>query len=177
MLFSDSPTSDPVDWKSSTPLPPRLSIPSTRPVSFSNTSPRIWHWLKVEDWLADLIFGAIESPTIVILAIIGVLIVLGLFMNPTPGLLLCVPLFLPVAQKMQFDLVQFGVMIVLALAIGLLTPPVGLVLYIVANVAKVEVGDIIKELLPFIIALLLVVLLIAFIPGFTLYMTNLFYGK
>jgi tripartite ATP-independent transporter DctM subunit len=132
---------------------------------------------EIPQTLTTLIFGAIESPALVTLTIIGILIVLGLFMNPTPGLLLCVPLFLPVAQKLGFNLVQFGVMIVLALAIGLLTPPVGLVLYIVANVAQVEVGDIIKELIPFIIALLIVVLLIAFMPGFTLYIPNLLYGK
>lgn len=131
---------------------------------------------EIPQTLTNFIFNALGDPTIVIIAIIGLLVILGLFMNPTPGLLLSVPLLLPVAQKLQMDLVQFGVMIVLTLAIGLLTPPVGLVLYIVANIANVEVGDLIKELLPFIIALLLVVFLVAFVPSFTLMVPNFFYG-
>jgi tripartite ATP-independent transporter DctM subunit len=132
---------------------------------------------EIPQTLTTFIFNAIGNPTLVVMAIIGLLVILGLFMNPTPGLLLCVPLLLPVAQKLGMNLVQFGVMIVLTLAVGLLTPPVGLVLYIVANIAKVEVGELIKELFPFIIALLIVVFLVAFVPNFTLVIPNFFYGK
>ncbi|MBA7527465.1 Sialic acid TRAP transporter large permease protein SiaM [subsurface metagenome] len=121
------------------------------------------------------IFNSIQNPSLIILLMIAVMMLIGLFMNPTPGLLLCVPLFLPLLEKLGMNLVQAGVMIVLALAIGLLTPPVGLVLYIVSQIAKEDVGKVVKEVLPFIITLLIVVLLIAYVPFFSLYLQDIFY--
>lgn len=121
---------------------------------------------------AKFIFTIFESPSVIIFLMIIMLIMLGLFMNPSPGLILIVPIFAPLLIKLEMDLVQAGIMIVLTLAIGLLTPPVAVVLYIVSKIAQVKVTDVIKEIFPFIIVLFLVAVLIAYIPQLTLFIPS-----
>jgi tripartite ATP-independent transporter DctM subunit len=122
---------------------------------------------------AKFIFSSIESPTLIILLMMLLLIFLGLFMNPSPALILIVPILSPILIRLGMDLVQAGVLIVLILSIGLLTPPVGIVLYIVSKIANVEVTDVIKETLPFILLLLLIAVLISFIPKITLFLPSM----
>jgi len=123
---------------------------------------------------AIALFGNLISQPIFALLIINVLLIfLGCFMETISIMLLTVPILLPIAIEIGMDPVQFGVMMTLNLMIGQLTPPVGILLYSVSGVSKVPVQKIIVELKTFLIALLVVLLLITFVPSLTLYLPNL----
>lgn len=121
----------------------------------------------------ESLFSVTQSKTIIILMIVGALLIVGLFMNPTPGLVVAAPFILPIAEQIGMDLVHLGVLMVLVLAIGLVTPPVGLCLYIVARIARVDVVEVVRECMPFILALTVVALAVAFIPQLTLFLPQL----
>lgn len=119
-------------------------------------------------------FGTLAgNPVIVLLIINGILLLLGCFMETLGIMLLTVPILLPVVTQIGVDPVHFGVMMTLNLMIGQLTPPFGICLYCVSNVSKISVFDLVKEVWPFIVALLVVLLLITFIPPITMYLPNL----
>jgi TRAP-type C4-dicarboxylate transport system permease large subunit len=127
--------------------------------------------------LMEHLFAYTKDARLVMLLIVLVLLVLGCFMNPTPGLVVSVPFLVPLAEEVGIDLVHLGVLMVLVLAIGLVTPPVGLCLFIVARIAEVDVSVIVREAFPFIVALGLVALLVAFVPPLTLALPALLLGK
>jgi tripartite ATP-independent transporter DctM subunit len=127
--------------------------------------------------LMDVIFGYTKSPVVVITLLVGLLLILGCFMNPTPGLVVSVPFILPLAEGLGIDLVHLGVLMVLVLAIGLLTPPVGLCVFIVARIAQVDCSIVFRECTPYIITLVLVSLLVAYVPQVVLFVPNLLLGK
>lgn len=123
----------------------------------------------------EFIFSFSYNPNIVILLIIALLFLIGCIMNPTSGLVMSMPLLLPLAKAIGFNLVQFGVLSVLVLDIGLLTPPVCLCTFISANIAKVSINEVVKESIPFIIVLMLTALLVAFVPALTTFFPELFF--
>jgi C4-dicarboxylate transporter DctM subunit len=134
-------------------------------------------YLMVPQAMMDFIFSYTKSPAVVIALLIVLLLILGCFMNPTPGLVVSVPFILPLAEEMGIDLVHLGVLMVLVLAIGLLTPPVGLCVFIVARIARLDVSIVFRECTPYIIALVLVSLLVAYVPQVVLLVPNLLLGK
>lgn len=127
--------------------------------------------------LIDFIFAFTKSPVVVITLLVILLLILGCFMNPTPGLVVSVPFVLPLAEELGIDLVHLGVLMVLVLAIGLLTPPVGLCVFIVARIARLDCSIVFRECTPYIITLVLVSLLVAYVPQVVLFVPNLLLGK
>ena len=121
--------------------------------------------------------GLTSQPVLFLLIINAVLLFLGCFMEGISVMLLVVPILMPVIMRMGIDPVHFGVMMTLNLMIGLLTPPVGLCLYCVSSVAKLPISDLVKEVWPYLIALLVVLLLVAFWPSLTVWLPNLVMGK
>jgi TRAP-type C4-dicarboxylate transport system permease large subunit len=114
---------------------------------------------------------------VVILLILNViLLVLGCFMEGIAIMLLTVPIFMPVLAKFGIDPVHFGVVMTLNLMIGLLTPPVGMVLYAVSTIAQVPVVRLAWELVPFMLILGVVLILITYIPGLVTWLPNLVLG-
>jgi C4-dicarboxylate transporter DctM subunit len=105
-----------------------------------------------------------------------ILLVLGCFMEGIAIMLLTVPIFMPIVLKLGIDPVQFGVVMTLNLMIGLLTPPVGMVLYAMSSVAKVNVVDLTRELVPFMISIFAVLVLITFVPGVVTWLPKLIMG-
>lgn len=93
---------------------------------------------------------------------------LGLFLETVAAITILVPVLLPVATSVGIDPVHLGVVIVLALTIGLLTPPVGLVLYVLAAVSGVRFDRCVRATAPFLIPLVAVLLLVAFVPQLSL---------
>ena len=91
----------------------------------------------------------------------------------TTLLLVLVPLLVPVAKGLGVDLVHFGVVIVFNMMIGMLTPPYGVLLYILSGLAGTPVKDIVRELVPFILALIVVLFLITFVPSLVLALPEL----
>jgi tripartite ATP-independent transporter DctM subunit len=110
----------------------------------------------------------IKSPTVLLLLIVGVYLLVGLFMEPIAAMLLLVPILLPGVKLLGIDLVHFGIITVLALCIGLLTPPVGLLLYTVARIADLRADLLAVAVLPFLLPLVVVLILIVIFPELSL---------
>ena len=120
--------------------------------------------IDVALWLGS----EVASPTLLLLIIVALYLAVGLFMEPIAAMLLLVPILLPGVKLLGIDLVHFGVVTVLALCIGLLTPPVGLVLYTVARIADIRADVLAVAILPFLLPLVTVLLAIVFFPDLAL---------
>lgn len=124
--------------------------------------------------IAGFLLSISENPLIILLIINVFLLFVGCFMDGSAAILILTPIFLPIITKMQFNLIHFGIMMILNLMIGLLTPPVGMVLYVVATVAKIRPEKLIIALLPFFIPLLLVLCIIILWPDYVLFLPRFF---
>jgi tripartite ATP-independent transporter DctM subunit len=110
------------------------------------------------------------SPLVVLFIINVFLLLVGCFMEATAAMMILVPILFPVAQELGVSSIQFGVMVVLNLMIGTITPPIGVVLFVVSNVAKVPFERVTRATLPFIVPLALVLLLVTVWPPITTYL-------
>lgn len=119
---------------------------------------------RIPNQVIDGLMSITSNPTILILLIIFVLIVLGMFLEGTAVILIVTPIFLPIIDQIGMSYVQFGVIMILASMIGLLTPPVGMSLYAVSSITDVKLLDLSREVLPYVIGILVVLLLCAFVP-------------
>jgi tripartite ATP-independent transporter DctM subunit len=111
-----------------------------------------------------------ESPTAVLLLIVAILLVLGTFMDMAPMIIICTPIFLPVAKAYGISPVHFGIILILTAGIGLITPPVGSVLFVGAAIGKIKVGEALRTIWPFYLAAVSVLLLVTFIPALSLWL-------
>ncbi len=124
--------------------------------------------------VTDYLFQMDASPWVTILLINVILLLVGIFMDMTPAVLIFTPIFLPVVTSMGIDPVHFGIIMVLNLCIGLCTPPVGAVLFIGVSVAETTVQKVIRPLLPFFAVMLLALLLISIFPEISLWLPSRF---
>lgn len=143
-------------------------------VGFANT----FGWILVSEGvpilIADGILSITDNPFFVILLIIILLLVLGMFMETIAALVILFPVLLPVATSVGMDPIHFGVVMVLALMIGLSTPPVGVCLFVASSFAKVPITKTVKELMPYFAVAILVLLIVAYVPSLSLYLPGLF---
>ncbi len=117
---------------------------------------------------------SISSNKIIILLIMNfVLLVVGTFMDLTPAILIFTPIFLPIAQNFGMDPVHFGIMLVMNLCIGNITPPVGNTLFVGCKVGKTSIESTLRYLLPFYFAIIVVLILVVFIPELTLWIPKM----
>lgn len=123
--------------------------------------------------IADFILGISSNPAVILLIINIVLLILGMFMEPGAILTLMLPVLLPIVQLLGIDLVHFGVVMVLNLMIGQVTPPFGVCLFIISDVAKIKLANLYKAILPFLIPLLIVLFMCTYIPGLVTWLPNL----
>ncbi|ADY13431.1 TRAP transporter large permease [Sphaerochaeta globosa] len=114
--------------------------------------------------MADFILGISDNPNLILLVINILLLVLGMFMEPGAILTLMLPVLLPIVKALQIDLVHFGVVMILNLMIGQVTPPFGVCLFIIGDVSKVSLNKMYKAILPFIIPLVIVLFMCTYIP-------------
>lgn len=101
-----------------------------------------------------------DSPLVIMLIISLILLVLGLFMDSTPAILIMTPILYPVITSMGIDPVLFGVILVLWLMVGLVTPPVGMVLFVLSSISGVSIGKISKAIVPYIVGCISIILLL-----------------
>ena len=113
------------------------------------------------------------TPAMFLLLVNVILLLLGCVLEGTAILLIVVPVFIPTAQALQIDMVHFGVVVVLNIMLGLVTPPYGLLLFIMTNIAGVPLRDIVRDVLPFFFGMLAVLLLITFVPETVLWLPKL----
>lgn len=114
--------------------------------------------------LAQVIISWELSPVIFLLAVNVLLLVFGLFMDPLPGVMVLVPILAPIAHSLGIDPIHFAMIVILNLTIGLTTPPVGALLFVISSTVQLRVSEIIREMPPFFFALIAVLLTITFVP-------------
>jgi tripartite ATP-independent transporter DctM subunit len=118
--------------------------------------------------------GLTSSPQLMLLYVNILLLIAGCLIDVTPCLMLLAPILVPVVQAYGIDLIHFGVIMVLNLLIGSLTPPMGGTLFIICRVAEVKLKDILKEVWPFIIWLIIALMIVTYVPQTVLWLPNLF---
>jgi len=114
-----------------------------------------------------------DNPIVFLLLVNVVLLITGMLLEPVAGLLITVPVLLPAAVEFGIDPLHLGIVMILNLVLGLLTPPVGLVLYVLSSVTGSSVQTVTRGAVPFLIPLLITLLLITFIPAFSLWLPAL----
>ena len=127
--------------------------------------------------LADAIIAFSDNPYMLMLLFNVLLLVLGTFLDITPGLLIFTPIFLPVAMKLGISPVHFGIIITFNLCIGIATPPVGSTLFVSARVAKVSLSQLTKPLLPMFALEILALFLVTYFPALSLWLPEMVLGK
>ena len=132
--------------------------------------------LHVPNMAANMITSVSSNPIVIAILINVILLILGMIMDMAPIILIATPILLPVAQSIGIDPIQFGIMVVLNCGIGLLTPPVGSVLFIGCAVGKRPMDKVVKETLPFYLCMIIALLLITFIPNISLIIPKLLGG-
>lgn len=133
--------------------------------------------LHVPSLAANAVIGLTNNPILIALLLNVILLVLGCIMDMAPIILIATPILLPIAQAIGISPIQFGIMIILNCGIGLLTPPVGAVLFIGSAVGKVKMEKVVKATLPFYLCMIAVLLLLTFIPEISMFLPNLLGGK
>lgn len=127
--------------------------------------------------LADAIIAISDNPYMLMLLFNVLLLVLGTFLDITPGLLIFTPIFLPVAMKLGISPVHFGIIITFNLCIGIATPPVGSTLFVSARVAKVSLSQLTKPLLPMFALEIIALFLVTYFPALSLWLPEVVLGK
>jgi tripartite ATP-independent transporter DctM subunit len=138
---------------------------------------RMLVWEQIPNQFADLMISISSNPYVFLLIVNVALLVLGCFLEGTANLIILTPILMPVVTELGIDPVAFGVMMVLNLTIGGITPPFGTMMYTVCAVNKVETMDYVKAIWPFLIAVLAVLFLITYIPGLVTFLPNLTGGQ
>jgi tripartite ATP-independent transporter DctM subunit len=119
---------------------------------------------QVPQAVARLLLSVTDNPIVLLLLINLLLIVLGMFIEPTSALVISVPILLPIAVQFGVEPIHFGVIVIINLMIGLLTPPLGGVLFVLSTVTKTPIEEAFKGVLPFLIPLFSVLLIVTFVP-------------
>jgi TRAP-type C4-dicarboxylate transport system permease large subunit len=127
--------------------------------------------------MAAWLVGLTKDPTTLLLLINLLLIVLGTAVEGTSALIIMTPIFVPILTKLGIDPVHFGIVLVTNLTIAGVTPPVGQMMFISSQVLKVPMDDYTMEVLPFLGAMLVVLVLLTVFPQLSLWLPNLVYGK
>lgn len=130
--------------------------------------------LHVPVMAAEAITGLSRNPYVIALLLNLILLFLGCIMDMAPIILIATPILLPIATSIGINPIQFGIMVILNCGIGLLTPPVGAVLFIGSAVGKVQMERVVKATLPFYLCMIITLLLITFIPEISLLLPTLF---
>ena len=138
-------------------------------------------WFVIRQKLPDGIIAALVNfevtQSAVLCIIIGIILILGCFLEGNAIFLITLPLFMPIAETSGIDLINFGVVMTLLIMIGNLTPPVGMCLFAVDSFAKVGLIALSREIWPYLIVILLITLLIAFVPDIALFLPNFLMGR
>ncbi|WP_299371912.1 TRAP transporter large permease [uncultured Tateyamaria sp.] len=128
---------------------------------------------RVPSKTVDLLTGITENPILILLMINAVLLLLGMIMDMAALILICTPIFLPVAHSLGMDPVQFGIMMLVNLGLGLCTPPVGTCLFVGCAVGKLPIEKAVRTIWPFYLAIFVALMLITFVPAISLTLPNL----
>lgn len=130
-------------------------------------------YLQVPAAAVDVLTTVADNKYSALLVMIVVLLVIGTFMDLAPMIIICTPIFLPVAKAFGIDPVHFGIILILKGGIGLISPPVGSVLFVGAAIGNISVTETLKSIWPFYIASFVVLLIVAYVPQLSLWLPHL----
>lgn len=131
---------------------------------------------QVPDRLFDILQAISDNPYVIMLMVNIILLFLGTFMDMSPLIIICTPIFLPVMVQLGMDPVQFGIVLMINLGIGLVTPPVGSVLFVGCAVGKITMEQTARTIWPFYLVMVITLLLVTYIPAISMLVPNLFSG-
>lgn len=129
---------------------------------------------NIPETLRQLLAGWQLTPTTFLILVNVILLLLGCVLEGTAILLIIVPVFIPTARALGIDMVHFGVVVVVNIMLGLITPPYGLLLFIMMNISGCPLRDIVRDVLPFLFAMVAALALITFVPETVLWLPHLF---
>jgi TRAP-type C4-dicarboxylate transport system permease large subunit len=142
-------------------------------------SATIFAWILIDQQVAvilgDALLGFSQNKTVILIIIMLVVLLIGCFMETIAAITILVPVLLPIAEKVGIDPVHLGIIVILNLMLGLLTPPVGMVLYVLSKVSGVKFEKCVIATAPFIVPLLIVLAMITFFPDIAMWPPNVAY--
>jgi C4-dicarboxylate transporter DctM subunit len=151
---------------------------STSTVMLLIATANIFGWIltaeQVPQNVANYLVGLTSSPFILYSLILICLLVIGTFMETSASLIILTPVFLPVIVEFGIDPVHFGVVMVTALSIGMLTPPLGICLFISCNIAQIQLSEILRYIFPFLVVMIGVLLFMTYVPEVVMFIPNLY---
>lgn len=142
-------------------------------------SAAVFAWILTANQVATLLGGALLDLTtnkhILLLIMMVIILLIGLFMETIAAITILVPVLMPIALSAGIDPVHLGILLIINLMLGLLTPPVGMVLFVLSEVSGVKFEQCVKATMPFLVPLLIVLLLITFVPEIALWLPSTLY--
>lgn len=129
---------------------------------------RVLTLMQVPQTVSEWILGTFHNEIVILLVINVFLLLVGMVMDTTPAILILTPILMPIAVGVGMNPIHFGVMMVVNLAIGFVTPPIGVNLFVASSLTQIPVVDIAKKAMPLIACFLVALLLITFIPQISL---------
>jgi tripartite ATP-independent transporter DctM subunit len=142
-------------------------------IGFASSFAYLLALYQVPDKLSSLLIGVSENKIVILLMINVILLALGMIMDMAALILICTPIFLPIANSIGMDPNQFGIMLLVNLGLGLCTPPVGTCLFVGCAVGKIKIEEALKSIWPFYLALLLALILVTYVPAISLWLPSL----
>lgn len=157
------------------------SVRATAGIMFILATVGLFAWVltveHVPDLVAQAMFSLTEERWILMLLILATLLFLGCFETASANLLIVTPILVPIAPELGIDIVHLGVILIFALAIGQITPPVGITLFIVTEITRLPMGRIVRATSPYLVAMALALLIVAYWPDLALWLPRRFgYG-
>jgi len=154
------------------------TIETTSAVLLIVAAASIFGWMltatRTTEMIASCVLAFTQNPKVFLLLANLLMLFVGCFLEPTAAITILVPILLPVVQKLGIDPVHFGLVMVLNLMIGLLHPPMGLVLFVLARVAKLSVERTTMAILPWLVPLLVSLVIVTYIPSISLWLPGIF---
>ena len=129
---------------------------------------------NLPQWLADNLFAVIDNRYVLLLLVNLVLLFIGLFIDLTPAVIMMVPILLPLAQRLDMDLIHLGVMVVVNLTFGLITPPVGTSLFVGCRIAGISMTELVPPMLPLLAIMFGVLMLVTYVPETFMWLPRMF---
>ena len=129
---------------------------------------------RLPDMARELVMNTTDSFIVILIIINILMLIVGLFMDPTPAVLIFTPIFLPIVMQFGMHPVHFGIMLVFNKAVGTITPPIGPILFTACRIGNVKIEKVVKPLMPYVYMLLILLLFVMFVPELSMLLPRLF---
>ncbi|MCR8724615.1 TRAP transporter large permease [Frigidibacter sp. ROC022] len=141
-------------------------------IAFASSFAYLLALYQVPGKLSDLLVSISDNPIVILLMINVILLILGMIMDMAALILICTPIFLPIVKGLGMDPVQFGIMLLVNLGLGLCTPPVGTCLFVGCAVGRIKIEQSLRSIWPFYLAILVALLLVTYVPQVSLFLPS-----